>query len=294
MDITDDDSGGGGCPAIDGTPSFIPYGAVPSVTRSHTVSGTARLLLVGVSFNNDFFEVVSGVTYNGVPLTLVPPVGWVETADDARVEIWSLVNPPTGTHDVVVTFSPALFRGGTVGVMSFTAVDQTTPLGPFAGAAAQTGTNATVDITSAVGELVFGTAAVEGTPAMTLTVGPGQTEHWNINNAARDYGAGSTEPGAPTVAMSWTLNSSDHWAVGGVSIKCGRSISGTVSEDVNGDANLADAVVRDNATVTLYRDNGDVSHHRSRRTGLWHRSRRRNSRDDTNRRSWSDRTLEYQ
>jgi hypothetical protein len=26
---------------------------------------------------------------------------------------------------------------------------------------------------------------------------------------------------------------------------------------VNGDANLADAVVRDNATVTLYRDNGD-------------------------------------
>ena len=37
----------------------------------------------------------------------------------------------------------------------------------------------------------------------------------------------------------------------------GSDISGTVREDVNGDANLADAVVRDNASVALYRDGGD-------------------------------------
>jgi hypothetical protein len=38
---------------------------------------------------------------------------------------------------------------------------------------------------------------------------------------------------------------------------CALTISGTVSEDVNGDANLADAVVRDNVSVVLYRDGGD-------------------------------------
>jgi parallel beta-helix repeat protein len=35
------------------------------------------------------------------------------------------------------------------------------------------------------------------------------------------------------------------------------AISGTVYEDVNGDANLADGVTRDNVTVALFRDGGD-------------------------------------
>ena len=37
----------------------------------------------------------------------------------------------------------------------------------------------------------------------------------------------------------------------------GFDISGTVSEDVNGDAGLGDAVVRNNVTVVLYQDGGD-------------------------------------
>ena len=38
----------------------------------------------------------------------------------------------------------------------------------------------------------------------------------------------------------------------------GSDIAGTISEDVNGDGSLADAAVRDNATVSLYQDGGDV------------------------------------
>ena len=53
----------------------------------------------------------------------------------------------------------------------------------------------------------------------SLTAGVGQTDQWNDANAGDDYGAGSTEPGAASVNMSWTLGSSDHWAIGAVPIK---------------------------------------------------------------------------
>ena len=41
-------------------------GGGSSLVVSHTVSGSSRLLLVGVSINNDNFETVSSVTYGGV------------------------------------------------------------------------------------------------------------------------------------------------------------------------------------------------------------------------------------
>jgi len=54
-----------------------------NMTISHTVSGTNRLMLVGVSMNNDGFETVTGVTWNGTEnLTFV---GSAATTDDARV-----------------------------------------------------------------------------------------------------------------------------------------------------------------------------------------------------------------
>jgi hypothetical protein len=184
-----------------------------SITIPHTTSGSNRLMLVGVSFNNDNLETVTGITYNSVPLTLV---GTATNSDDARIEIWRLIAPDTGTYDVVVTFSADLLQEGFAGVVTFTGVDQTTPLGTFASAAAD-GITATVDVSSATGELVFDTVATEY--PSSISVGAGQTERWNIVLTS-SIGAGSTEPGAGTVTMSWTLEAAgDHWAIGAVPIK---------------------------------------------------------------------------
>ena len=184
-----------------------------SITIPHTTSGTNRLMLVGVSFNNNGLETVTGVTYNSVALTFV---GTIRNVDDARVEIWRLIAPDTGTHDVVVTFSADLLQEGFAGVVTFTGVHQTTPLGTFASAAAD-GITATVNVSSATGELVFDVLAAEY--STSATVGAGQTQRWNIILTG-SIGAGSTEPGAATVTMSWTLTAAgDHWAIGGVPIK---------------------------------------------------------------------------
>jgi hypothetical protein len=200
--------------AVDATSTGLTTSA--SLNISHAVSGTNRLMVVGVSITKETGGApsVSSITYNGVALS---PVGSRATSDNkGRIEIWQLVAPATGTNNVVVTLSAAP-DDATVGVMTFTGVDQSTPLGAFASATADSGT-ASVTVASAANELVFDTLVVEGSADKALAPGAGQTERWDLYQAPRANGGGSTEAGAASVVMSWTF-ATDKWAIGGVSIK---------------------------------------------------------------------------
>jgi hypothetical protein len=203
---------GGSPPVVDATSTATT--AIDSLTFSHTISGSDRLLLVGISFNPNQNEVVSSVTFNGSPLSLV---GTATYSNDARAEIWQLVGPDLGTHDVVVTFDATLRYGAVAGAMSFTGVNQSTPLGTFAGNNGFSAGPATVNVSSGTNQTVFDTVACES--CTSFTAGAGQTEIWNESASGGSVmGAASTEPGAATVTMSWTLGSSDYWAIGAVPI----------------------------------------------------------------------------
>ncbi len=190
---------------------------VTSVTVSHTTtSASDRLLLVGVSMDSTGGRTVTGVTYAGQSLTLVGAQSG--GANPVRVEIWRLVNPPSGTANVVVNLSGST-DGVSVGATTFTGVDQTTPLGTFASAIG-TSASPSVNVTSAAGELVYDVVA--GKDATSLTQGANQTEQWELANSGGDQrGAASTEAGASTVTMSWskTTSGTAEWAIGAVSIK---------------------------------------------------------------------------
>ena len=178
------------------------------MTISHTVSGTDRLLVVAISQGN-INSPVATITYGGTPLTALG----TESAGPPRIEMWRLLAPLVGTADVVVTFSGTPTDGAVVGVMSLTNVNQTTPFGPFVSNAGN-GT-ASVDVTSAEGELVIDVIAKDN--AVAPAVGSGQTERWNNAFSNSAYGALSTRPGAKTVTMAWW--SADDWAIGAVSVK---------------------------------------------------------------------------
>jgi hypothetical protein len=186
-----------------------------SLTISHTTSGTDRLMLAGVSINNTNFETVSSITYNGVSLTYVNSE---IRADDARVEIWQLVDPPVGTHDVVITFSATVTRHAVAGVTTFTGGDQTDPLGAFAGNNA-TSNSANLTVPSASGELVLGVLSCE--TCTSVTFAPPADEQWNlIAGNGVEIGSGLTVEGAGAgVTINASLGTSDYWAMGGVSIK---------------------------------------------------------------------------
>jgi hypothetical protein len=214
-----------GAVAVDNvTTAQIPSTSPNPFTFSHTTSGSDRLLLVSVASqpNDDdgIVEVITGMTYGGQPMTLV---GAQSQTDNASIEIWRLVNPPTGPNTVSITFNdafddPVNEEGASAGAVSFTGVHQGTPLGTFASAAASGVTPMSVTVSSAVGELVFDTVARKGA---AVTVDPSQTEQWNLctDGGCSNVGGGaSTQAGAASVTMSWTPDN-DRWAIGAVPIK---------------------------------------------------------------------------
>ena len=161
-----------------------------SLTFSHVVgSGSDRLLLVGVVIP-DTSQPVPSVTYGGVPLTAV--LISVDTS------FWYLLNPPTGTANVVVTWTNSGY--GAAGSTSWTNVSQITPFGTGV-AATGTSTTPSVTVTSATGEFVVDTVHIVGTNVATKDVT--QTENWNVLGARRS--ASSRETGAASVAMDWSL-----------------------------------------------------------------------------------------
>jgi len=208
---------------IPGTATVATGAAVNSVTFSHTVpSGSDRLLVVGVSFDNDGLETVTGITYGGLALT---KAGSVNNSDDARAEIWYRVAPTVGTANVVVSLSGTLFsnRGIVVGALNLTGVHQTTPVGTFQ---STTGglNSASLNVTSSVaGDLVVAVyAAEQDSNSGACAQGAGQTEHWDARGGSGSttaLGCGMTANGGATVDISVTTTTTDVWALGAVPIK---------------------------------------------------------------------------
>jgi hypothetical protein len=225
------------------------------MTVSHTTgSGSDRLMLVGISVNVNDDERVAGVTYGGTSLT---KVGERNNDNDAMVYIYSLVAPNPGTADVVINFTSALNYGALAGVMTFTGVDQSTPLGTFASAIGNDSTSASVNISSAPDELVFAVVADEYDAITTAPTG--QDVHWNTcTSGTSNCGAGGTIAGASTVTVTWDLDAEatpyNHWAIGGVSIKPSGSSGSTVCSEG------AESITMDNVTDRYNSGTGSLAH----------------------------------
>ena len=185
------------------------------LTVSHTSSGDDRLMLVSVSMANPGSRTVSDISYNGTMLTFVG--AHANGSNEARVEVWALVAPDLGAHDVVVTLSGANSAGTVVGVTSFTGVDQTTPLGTFASAGGDS-SNPGVNVSSGEDELVYAAITIESGSNYNLSPGSGQSELWDLHRIDANSGA-SVEDGAASVNMSWSFGDNNQWAVGAISIR---------------------------------------------------------------------------
>ncbi|TMP99231.1 MAG: hypothetical protein E6K99_05470, partial [Thaumarchaeota archaeon] len=184
------------------------------VTISFTVgTGANRLLIVGGTVDN---FAITGVTYGGTALTQA-----VADTQKPTGSIWYLVNPPSGTASVVVTSTPS--KGAIVGVISFTGVDQSTPIPTTATNDNANGRTspATVSITNAnanswVMDLV-GSGHIGG-----FTNGASTTTQWNLDSGSTNAGASSTTgPLSPSTVtnFSWTLPTPDAWVDVAVEIK---------------------------------------------------------------------------
>jgi hypothetical protein len=218
-------TGGSGGIALDAVSSTTSSG-VNTFNWNHTVSGSNRLLLVGISISST--TNVNTVTYNGTPLTRL---GFQNNS--VRMEIWRLYPPDVGTHAIAVNMAAA--ASVVAGAVSFTGVDQTTP---FDGVAPVFNTSnagtVSVSITPATNNAwVFDTMASNQIGGNPVPTGTGQTLRWRNINAVT--GAGSTtgpiSPAALTT-MNWTVtgNAPRRSAIGAVALRP-VSVGGGASVD---------------------------------------------------------------
>lgn len=170
---------------------------------NHTVSaGSNLILIVGVAVRSASPNTAQGVTYNGTALT---QVGSSIFSAHANISMWYLVNPDVGTFSVSVDLTAN--RSAVGGAMTFSGVDQSTPLGTEVTATGAPGDTLSTDVSSAAGELVLDVVCQrDGGTLGDATEGAGQTKQVDaVHSGTSMRLLASTEDGAATVTMSWTF-----------------------------------------------------------------------------------------
>ena len=110
---------------FDAASTDVTAGSVTSQTFSHTVTTNAnRFLVVGISVDTVPSGQVTGVTYNGIAMTLIRATG---PGANPYTYLYGLIAPDTGTHNVVVSTNLAMKMVSYAA--SFYGVDQVTGIG---------------------------------------------------------------------------------------------------------------------------------------------------------------------
>lgn len=196
-----------------------------SLTISHVVGAASgyRLMRVVVSWIDPtgllLDPQVSSVKYNGVDLTLLAGSTIVTTSGNTQ-KTYYLLNPASGTHNVVVTMSDLLNIEATVD--SWDGVNQTTPFGTPA-TNFGTGTSASVSVAIAAGNralasnLMFaGSSTTSATPQGNLTALGVAFLSGTPNRLRLSSGQNAVDSG--TVTPTWTITSKP-WAICAVELK---------------------------------------------------------------------------
>jgi len=167
---------------------------VSSINWNHTTgSGSNRLIVVMVGATG----AVSGATYNGTSMSLLNYYN-----DFAFCYIYYLVNPASGTKNIVVT-STAPNNYMEAGSVDFINVNQGTPLASFQSGGDQTGTPS-LTVSGASGDIAIG-AIKYWTPDFNAAPSGGQTQLFNTTSDNSWKTQGEMIAGGTSVSIGWTV-----------------------------------------------------------------------------------------
>src|SRR5450432_133148 len=217
------------------------------IRRTALLGLTSLLAILGVSAPGAAFAAACGggttacggstsVTYNGVPMTLYG----ASTNGTVRSELWYLKAPPAGAHNVVVT--AALPTALTATSMSFTGVNQTTPLGTMGSAI---GTGPSLTTATVVGEPILDVVGAVGTTTPTVSGATQTVRQTNNTSTGVDHVVigSSTAPGAASpVTTGWTVASAD-WAYLAVPIHASTALTDVAVESLTANRQANDVLI---------------------------------------------------
>ena len=173
-------------------------------------NGRDRYLVVGIALETEARN-VTAVSFGGRALTRLG----ADVSGTCGTYLYGLANPPTGNNPLAVNLSDT--SDIVIVASSFTGVRQTATQGAFTSRASAQAPIALV-VPSAAGDHVVDNLCLDD-GITGVAVGAGQTERGR-RTASTFAAAMSSEPGAPSVTMSWTFaGTSIAWASAAVSLK---------------------------------------------------------------------------
>lgn len=186
----------------DAVSSFGIGSGMSSGSGNHVCTcGTNGLLVVFLTSNNPAMG-VSSITYAGAALTLLG-------RDDksAPLAVYYKKAPATGTNSLAVTLTDVY--NVSVGAISFSNVDQTTPFGTHIWGS-ETAGNQTVTITvpaNGMGVTAIAYSRSECPSDASANSGNGHTQRYHINTPGGNYssGVGATTTTTGSIALSYTI-----------------------------------------------------------------------------------------
>jgi len=190
-----------------GTASNFASASSASGAVSFSLPAGSNRLVAAVSLNSTTIR-VSSITWKPDPANPAADqalvfVGRQAAPSSGAVEIWDLANPTPGVAGSAVAH---VLTGSAKRIMGITALSGVASRGTPVGTGVN-GTSIGVTVGSVTNGLVLD--VLYGTNSTTsYTAGPGQTERWDTNTTsgiANLRGCGSTEAGATSVAMTWTI-----------------------------------------------------------------------------------------
>jgi hypothetical protein len=158
---------------------------------------------------------------------------------DQIIEWWHRVNPTATTANCVLTFGGGTARASGA-YTRVTGAHQTTPLGT-AGVSEGSGNRSVTITDGATNDLVIDHLMDQAGDA---AVGAGQTLRWGPLSNAANVNNGSTEPGAASVTMSWTLSGFAAFQAA-INIKQATGADTTLAAVLSGAGSLAGALSTD-------------------------------------------------
>jgi prepilin-type N-terminal cleavage/methylation domain-containing protein len=189
-----------------------------AISWSHTTSGNDRLLVVGVAIRgtDQGDEIVSSITYGGISLTKIldnginPPTG----PSNLRTELWYLANPSTGSNTVNVTLAGAVNAALGAGAVSFTGVDQSSPIGPSTNNTLRSpnlASSISTNLSSTVADSVILDMAMHRND-VSITEGINQSLRVNSNNGSSIFTLSTKDATAvASYPMSWSNGTVERW-----------------------------------------------------------------------------------
>lgn len=186
-----------------------------NLTSLTIASGSNTVLVVQLSFS---VKTVTSVTVTWDNGGTNQAATLIKTANGSgslsRAELWGLVAPVTGNKTLRITWTTTseLYLNAT----AFDGVDQTGGVTTFPNSTSttNTGTTASLVITSAVNNITIDTLTVA-----EIISNPTQTQLWLDNSGTNVGGGASRGVGAATVTHAWTIASSSiAWVIVGCDI----------------------------------------------------------------------------